>query len=462
MSELAFPELDEAPAVKPAPALLPALVTIKDATLAQFTRTEADLRAIAAKYNDVAFDVTTTKGMTAAKQARQEIRDARFTVQRLEKNTKAELNDLKSTVQDTAAALVSIIEPAEANVHNQIRAHEERVAAEKAERERLEAERVAKHRANIDRIRSYAVQAQGQPSEKIIGAYNFVANLTFGPEYEEFCDEAANARDEVLLALNALYATTLNRELEAARLEAQRAEQARIAAEQAEAQRKLDEQAAELKRRQDEIDRAEREAQAKRDSEAEAARIAALPPEANHSPDVKKMVEDKGEQWPAPTEALPIAAANSLNITIAEAIPRTPAEEFAALLDGREYGNEITDTEASYAKAAGLVVLFGYSDDNMEFRGAIDDEIGCYEGGTAYLTDKGLMRSQCNEGDDCPYFMLAIKTAATIEARWDVDGYSWIYETAIPHATFEIVEGDEKFCRSIVFALADVSGRGAA
>lgn len=135
------------------------------------------------------------------------------------------------------------------------------------------------------------------------------------------------------------------------------------------------------------------------------------------------------------------------------------AKELATLLNGREYRNEITKDEAAQARAAGLVVLFGYSDDNMEFQGAIDDEIGCYEGGSVHLTDKGLLKSECDEGDECPYFELATKTAATIEAKWAVENYSWVYVTDIPHETFEIVEGDEKFCRGIVFALADVKPR---
>lgn len=48
------------------------------------------------------------------------------------------------------------------------------------------------------------------------------------------------------------------------------------------------------------------------------------------------------------------------------------AKEFADLLSGRDYMNEITRGEEEQAKAAGLVVVFGYSDDNMELRGAID------------------------------------------------------------------------------------------
>lgn len=131
-------------------------------------------------------------------------------------------------------------------------------------------------------------------------------------------------------------------------------------------------------------------------------------------------------------------------------------KELAALLDGREYMREISREEEAQAKDAGLVVVFGGGDDNIEFRGAIHDEVGCYGGGTAHLTTAGLLQNDC-DNDECPHFEKLKRTAETIEALWCAEeGYSWTYKTDIPHETFEIVEGDEKFCRGIVFALADV------
>lgn len=58
-------------------------------------------------------------------------------------------------------------------------------------------------------------------------------------------------------------------------------------------------------------------------------------------------------------------------------------EELAARLDGREYGSEMTEDEEAEAKEAGLLVIFGYSDDSIEFRGAFHvdgGEIGCFGG----------------------------------------------------------------------------------
>lgn len=130
-------------------------------------------------------------------------------------------------------------------------------------------------------------------------------------------------------------------------------------------------------------------------------------------------------------------------------------QEAAALIDGRQYRDEVTAGIRDALKLHGLVAVFGASDDLMEFNGAINNEIGCYNGGTAYLDRSGLIENDC-ENDRCPHFEEAKKGASTIEALWDVDGFSWRYKTNIPHATFIIREDDENYCEGIVFALADV------
>jgi hypothetical protein len=130
-------------------------------------------------------------------------------------------------------------------------------------------------------------------------------------------------------------------------------------------------------------------------------------------------------------------------------------EQAAAELDGREYGEEIDLTLQDTMKLHGLVAVYGASDDNMEFVGAIFDEVGAFQGGFAYLTDKGLLKSECDD-EDCPYFAKLQEKAATIEAIWDENGIDWQFKTKIKHVTFIIKENGNDFCRGIVFALADV------
>lgn len=109
-------------------------------------------------------------------------------------------------------------------------------------------------------------------------------------------------------------------------------------------------------------------------------------------------------------------------------------EEFAAKLDGRQYGNEITEDEAILAENLDFLVVFGASDDLAELRGAIDGECDCFEGG---VLKRGEGRSLpikavwCPEGRDC----------------------SWAYETELPHAEFKIMEEGDVYCYGVVCAL---------
>lgn len=135
----------------------------------------------------------------------------------------------------------------------------------------------------------------------------------------------------------------------------------------------------------------------------------------------------------------------------------TPSEA-AARLDGNEYRLEGSQGLFEAMKLFGLVAVFGASDDLMEFRGAINDEIACYNGGTAYVTRQGLLTNDC-DSENCPHYERSKDSAVPLVAKWDVNGFSWVYDTQIPHETFIIKEGDENYCKGIVFALADVPHR---
>ena len=128
-------------------------------------------------------------------------------------------------------------------------------------------------------------------------------------------------------------------------------------------------------------------------------------------------------------------------------------EAVAKWLHGREIGNEITKAEEVEAKNSRLVVIFGGSDDLMEFRGAVNDEIEAYEGVTARFTPEGLLKNEC-EDNYCPYFVRILYACKTkVEAIWDMDGISWQYRTDIIHATFDIMEDGDIYCRGIVIEL---------
>lgn len=147
-----------------------------------------------------------------------------------------------------------------------------------------------------------------------------------------------------------------------------------------------------------------------------------------------------------------------LNITIKSAMTH---QELAAILNGREYGDEITKAEEVQAQLSGLVVVFGYSDDNVEMRGAIHDEVGCYEGGVIGFNARGpVPKPDRDEREVLEKFGVleqVLNSTVSFEAKWcdEPGGPSWTYEAAFPHSTFEVMEDGGVYCRGMVFSLKE-------
>ena len=136
-------------------------------------------------------------------------------------------------------------------------------------------------------------------------------------------------------------------------------------------------------------------------------------------------------------------------------------KEFASLLNNREYPFKLTEEEKMLAKQYDIVIVYGASDDLIEFDGAISDEGDCFEGGRFLVDDKGLLPDWNNLDHDDEEVVLAYqkrksKAKHSITALWDVGGYSWQYLTEIPHETFEVVEDKEKYCKGIVFYIKEL------
>lgn len=132
------------------------------------------------------------------------------------------------------------------------------------------------------------------------------------------------------------------------------------------------------------------------------------------------------------------------------------AEELAQALDGREYGSVIAKEEMDAAKAAGLVVVTGASDDLIEFEGAICDEVGAFYPTTVYLTKTGIFRKPddlCDEVPNCPYCKEEMEKCKTIRGHY---GCYWTFETEIPCERFKIYDEGELFCEGLVFSVGDL------
>lgn len=133
-------------------------------------------------------------------------------------------------------------------------------------------------------------------------------------------------------------------------------------------------------------------------------------------------------------------------------------ESVAAALTGSSYPFDVPREVAAQAKSAGLLIIYGASDDLMEFDGIIRDEVGCYDGGSALLDRSGLVQRDDDATDDeIADYVIRKRSSAKVDALWAAEGeYSWTYATDVPHATFEIVEDGEPYCRGIVIDTRDL------
>jgi hypothetical protein len=143
-------------------------------------------------------------------------------------------------------------------------------------------------------------------------------------------------------------------------------------------------------------------------------------------------------------------------------------EEMAAMLNGRQYMNEILAHESAKARDAGLLVIYGASDDLIELCGAIenDSEFDAFGGTSFRLASDGRIAPEVEPDDEDyleKYGLLEaarkrFESAIKIKCESDANGYSWFIDTDIPFSPFDILEGAEKYCRGIVIDMRDVKG----
>ena len=143
-------------------------------------------------------------------------------------------------------------------------------------------------------------------------------------------------------------------------------------------------------------------------------------------------------------------------------------EELAEILDGRIYGREMSEEEKKTAKENGLVVIFGASDDLVEFRGAIYDEIDGYDEFDFIIATPGteIPVDEDNETyrkakvmEIVPIELHSTSTKNRFKALWSPEELdcSWLLKTDLPHATFDIYDEGELYCRGLVIEVSSLS-----
>ncbi|TGE29774.1 hypothetical protein [Hymenobacter metallicola] len=141
-------------------------------------------------------------------------------------------------------------------------------------------------------------------------------------------------------------------------------------------------------------------------------------------------------------------------------------EQLAASLDGCQYRDEVNKEWAKIAEEAGLIVVFGASDDLMEVRGAVDDELNAWDGVEAvfYKHNTGFSVIENNsetireiEDDFHLYKALGamldrhnlVRITPAKDCQWDVI-------TTLPHAKFDVKEEEDLYCRAVVIDIKDL------
>jgi hypothetical protein len=141
-----------------------------------------------------------------------------------------------------------------------------------------------------------------------------------------------------------------------------------------------------------------------------------------------------------------------------EGVMGIKVSEVTRQMDGVEYPVRNCQDIFNLAKENGVAIVYGMSDDLLEFEGVITEELSAWEGVTVLLDKDGLLKNKC-EDEKCPYFEdLQISAQYKITAVWspkEIDA-SWLIKSNIPHETFDIMEDGKLFCRGIVFSMEDL------
>jgi hypothetical protein len=137
-------------------------------------------------------------------------------------------------------------------------------------------------------------------------------------------------------------------------------------------------------------------------------------------------------------------------------------KEWAEKLNGIEYPADEPDEENGNLKTDGIIAVYGASDDLMEFRGVIYDEVGAYEGGEAFIASRGkgtaFLFDEEENRDSAEFNQDEIKKMEKVVAIWapeDIEA-SWKIEIDLPHETFDIMKDGKLFCRGVLILVDNI------
>ena len=229
--------------------------------IAEYSPTAAALADLEARMGKVVYDVSTPAGMAAAKKDRAEVRDLRVALEKKRVEIKApalkRCNEIDTEAKRITAELLKYETPPD----QAIKAHEAKIEAERQAKVLAEQQRVLAIEARINDLRYMQQRAAvAINSAEVAKLMEKVDATVIDEKFGEQQDLAADVKAEVYAQLKKMHDAAVEREAEAQRL----------AAERAELERQRQEQEAALAAERKKI--ADQEAETRKVREAEEAR----------------------------------------------------------------------------------------------------------------------------------------------------------------------------------------------
>lgn len=234
-------------------------------TVAEYSETETALAILRERYGtDIVWDLSTTKGMDAAKKARYELKTLRTSLDKKREELKSPLLQQGKLLDSECKRITSLILELEKPLDEKIKAEE----ARKEEKKAAEKERVAAILKKIKSIRNTPVEMVGKCSDDIQNAFDTIINpLKCPDEFAELVTEAALAHARATDSLAKMLEAAKASESETKRIQEERErfaeEQRRLRQQQQEEndrrQREHDERMAELQRQEAALLKAQQE-----------------------------------------------------------------------------------------------------------------------------------------------------------------------------------------------------------
>jgi colicin import membrane protein len=208
-----------------------------ETAIAEYSPTAAALADLAKRMANVVYDVSTPKGLAAAKADRAEVRDLRVSLEKKRVEIKAPALKRCKEIDTEAARITAELLKYETPPDNAIKAEERRIEAERQAKIDADLARVSALKERIAELRGNQMLTPMSGSKLIAEHISDLVALPVDDSFGDLLPQAEAAKAEGMARLTAMLETALENEKEAERLKAERAELDRQRAEQAERDR---------------------------------------------------------------------------------------------------------------------------------------------------------------------------------------------------------------------------------